>query len=390
MRQAVRHSMFDGIVYDVAPGNVNTMFHCVNNETKNTFVVMCGITTMAKDGEEIESNEITAQSANKLEDVASIPFMIDFDIPVVKVACGDLFAGMLTAEGQVFTWGYNNHGQLGVKQERTLYVQRPNKIEFIDRHSDSSGRPCAIRDICFGYNHGMALTDDNKVFVWGRRMGIYPNIELSYNYLNANKHLMQIEINQSEPRLVANNLIFYKIVKMCAGPWNSALITDKNQVLIQGENEFGQLGLGSQISPFCKYFPNFFKLDFFDIDKQLDVIDVTFTGGSSHFLTKERTSEGEEAKHRLFSVGNNDFGQLGSNNVISTYEPVEITQHFPQDDNQILQIASGGFHTMALTDKNRTYGFGKVTKGQFAMPWSRSQPKFFSKPTLMNIPAELE
>lgn len=316
--------------------------------------------------------------------------MIDFDIPVVKVACGDLFAGMLTAEGQVFTWGYNNHGQLGVKQERTLYVQRPNKIEFIDRHSDSSGRPCAIRDICFGYNHGMALTDDNKVFVWGRRMGIYPNIELSYNYLNANKHLMQIEINQSEPRLVANNLIFYKIVKMCAGPWNSALITDKNQVLIQGENEFGQLGLGSQISPFCKYFPNFFKLDFFDIDKQLDVIDVAFTGGSSHFLTKERTSEGEEAKHHLFSVGNNDFGQLGSNNVISTYEPVEITQHFPQDDNQILQIASGGFHTMALTDKNRTYGFGKVTKGQFAMPWSRSQPKFFSKPTLMNIPAELE
>ena len=104
---------------------------------------------------------------------------------------------------------------------------------------------------------------------------------------------------------------------------------------------------------------------------QLDVIDFTFTGGSSHFLTKERTSEGEEAKHRLFSVGNNDFGQLGSNNVISTYEPVEITQHFPQDDNQILQIASGGFHTMALTDKNRTYGFGKVTKGQFAMPWSR-------------------
>ena len=159
---------------------------------------------------------------------------------------------------------------------------------------------------------------------------------------------------------------------MCAGPWNSALITDKNQVLIQGENEFGQLGLGSQISPFCKYFPNFFKLDFFDIDKQLDVIDVAFTGGSSHFLTKERTSEGEEAKHHLFSVGNNDFGQLGSNNVISTYEPVEITQHFPQDDNQILQIASGGFHTMALTDKNRTYGFGKVTKGQFAMPWSRS------------------
>lgn len=57
-------------------------------------------------------------------------------------------------------------------------------------------------------------------------MGIYPNIELSYNYLTQNAHLMHIEIHQGEPRLVANNLIFYKIVKMCAGPWNSALITD--------------------------------------------------------------------------------------------------------------------------------------------------------------------
>ena len=74
MRKAVRHNMFNGIIYDVAPGNVNTMFHCINTETKNTFVVMCGITTMPKDGEEIESNEITAQDVMKLEDVASIPY----------------------------------------------------------------------------------------------------------------------------------------------------------------------------------------------------------------------------------------------------------------------------------------------------------------------------
>jgi len=64
------------------------------------------------------------------------------------------------------------------------------------------------------------------------------------------------------------------------------------------------------------------KLDFFDVKSQLDVVDVTFTGGSSHILTKERTPE---EKPRLFSIGNNDFGQLGSNNQISSHEPVEIT-----------------------------------------------------------------
>ena len=161
MRTPVQHTMFNGIVYDVAPGNVNTIFHCVNKETKDTFVVMCGITTMAQEGEELPQNELSAQDAQKMEDVASIPYMIDFDIPVVKVACGDLFAAMLTAEGSVFTWGYNNYGQLGVKQEKTLLVQRPSRIDFIDRHSDSSSKPLHIKDISLGYNHGMALTDTN-------------------------------------------------------------------------------------------------------------------------------------------------------------------------------------------------------------------------------------
>jgi len=63
MRQPVKHPMFNRIVYNVAPGNVNTLFHCVNKETKDTFVVMCGITAMAKAGEEVENNELTPADA---------------------------------------------------------------------------------------------------------------------------------------------------------------------------------------------------------------------------------------------------------------------------------------------------------------------------------------
>lgn len=59
LRAPLRHQQFEGIIYDVAPGNVNTVFHCVNNETKDTFVVMCGMTIAVKDGGEIEKNELT-------------------------------------------------------------------------------------------------------------------------------------------------------------------------------------------------------------------------------------------------------------------------------------------------------------------------------------------
>lgn len=106
----------------MAAGNVNTMFHCVNNETKDTFVVMCGMTIAVKDGQEIDKNELVHEDVQMLEEVPSIPYMIDFNIPVVKIACGDMFAGILTAEGFVYTWGHNSYGQLGLKNEKTLLV----------------------------------------------------------------------------------------------------------------------------------------------------------------------------------------------------------------------------------------------------------------------------
>lgn len=34
-----------------------------------------------------------------MEDIKSVPFGVEFFIPVVKVTCGDVFAGFLTAEG---------------------------------------------------------------------------------------------------------------------------------------------------------------------------------------------------------------------------------------------------------------------------------------------------
>ena len=126
MMVPVKHKMFNGLLYNVIPGNVNSMFHCVNANEHTCFLVTCGMTNMVSEGcEEIERNEITKKDLMNFEDVASIPYSVDFDIPVVKVICGDLFSGILTAEGSVFTWGYNTYGQLGVKNKDAMFVQRP-------------------------------------------------------------------------------------------------------------------------------------------------------------------------------------------------------------------------------------------------------------------------
>ena len=132
----------------------------------------------------------------------------------------------------------------------------------------------------------------------------------------------------------------------------------------------------------CRFFPNFLKLDFFE-EHKLEVIDVTFTGGSSHFLCREKESDVK----RVFSIGNNDFGQLGNNSALSTHAPVEITDQFP---DEVIQISSGGYHTLALTASNQVYGFGKLNKGQFATKWQRGQPKFAKTPQKIELPKDIE
>lgn len=70
-------------------------------------------------------------------------------------------------------------------------------------------------------------------------MAAYPNVELTNEYLNSKMNLLRVEINQPEPRLVKNSLIFYKIEKLICGPFNTALISDKGELLLQGMNESG-------------------------------------------------------------------------------------------------------------------------------------------------------
>ena len=62
--------------------------------------------------------------------IPSVPFAVNFSRPVAKVICGDLFAGLLTPQGEVFTWGWNILGQLGLKESTIGVTFDPKKVDF--------------------------------------------------------------------------------------------------------------------------------------------------------------------------------------------------------------------------------------------------------------------
>ena len=107
-----------------------------------------------------------------------------------------------------------------------------------------------IIDIECGLKSMVALSDDNKVFVWGRRMGVYAiNIELTLDEVEKKgKFFSYQEINQSCPRLIKNNLVFYTPTKIVNKNCNAALITDKGELLIQGMNDTNQLLLPQELT----------------------------------------------------------------------------------------------------------------------------------------------
>jgi len=85
-----------------------------------------------------------------------------------------------------------------------------------------------------GFNHALALNDQKQLFVWGKKMGIYPQFEMNYHGIKAATHIQTMDVQQDYPRLIKSNLIFYKIKKICTGPSTSALITENGELLISG------------------------------------------------------------------------------------------------------------------------------------------------------------
>ena len=61
-----------------------------------------------------DKNYFTNQESHLLESLNSLPFQIEFPLPVVKITCGDGFSSLLTSSGNVHTWGSNRFNQLGI------------------------------------------------------------------------------------------------------------------------------------------------------------------------------------------------------------------------------------------------------------------------------------
>ncbi|CAM9946083.1 protein RCC2 homolog isoform X1 [Lampetra fluviatilis] len=100
---------------------------------------------------------------------------------VVKVACGAEFSVFIDCDGNLFSFGCPEYGQLGHNTDGR-YIVRAQRIEFvcelaprrlarfIEKTRDGqvlTVRGVVVRDVACGANHTIALDTRGRVFTWG-------------------------------------------------------------------------------------------------------------------------------------------------------------------------------------------------------------------------------
>ncbi len=154
-----------------------------------------------------------------------------FLIRITDVAAGSAHMVALDIDGNVWTWGWNKHGQLGdgTNDTRNLPVQVKGvgKEEFLED----------VEAIAVGLYHTVALDTDGRVRTWGQNN--YGQLgDGTDNDKNSPVRVKALEEEASSA----------DIEEVFAGGHHSIALDKDSSVWIWGSNDVGQLGDGTSVN----------------------------------------------------------------------------------------------------------------------------------------------
>lgn len=159
---------------------------------------------------------------------------------IIKVVVGSWHNLALDSEGNVYSWGRKDFGQLGLGGEKgTLGGCENDKHEptLITFFKDNG---MTIQDIASRADSSLALDSQGRLYVWGKNDEKKDEDE---NYAPGSLGIDGTE-NTLVPTLV-QTLKDKKITEIYAGTYHSLAKTEEGEIYVWGQNKYGQLGLVS-------------------------------------------------------------------------------------------------------------------------------------------------
>ncbi|TVQ38503.1 MAG: choice-of-anchor D domain-containing protein [Spirochaetaceae bacterium] len=224
-----------------------------------------------------------------------------------------------TEEGNVWTWGSNSFGQLGLGYADSNPHPHPVQIDGLN----------GVVAVETTYQASFALLSDGSVQSWGRR------------YLGAlGDGGGHSGFYRATPAPVSDLI---DIVAISGGRWHGLALRNDGTVWAWGNNQDGQLGtgeFGGTHSTPIQVNGGFERA-------------VRIAAGDNHSAIVDTNGQ-------VWTWGSNTSGQLGIGNRDNKSSPVMVTGL----STEIIDIASGGFHTVALDTGGKLHAWGSSSYGQ--------------------------
>jgi hypothetical protein len=195
-------------------------------------------------------------------------------ISITSVACGYAYCCAITSAGDVYSWGANENGRLGLGTNEDSCI--PCKVPFLKN----------VTLICTGSVHTVALTNTGMVYSWGK-----------WEYTGQDKK-SDLFLPTIIPTL--NNIVQ---ISVGYSGYHTLALDNLGQIYAWGHNRVGQLGFANDPSfqqnedksiycPLPRLLP---------MKRFLRVKKIKAAWGNSAFITE----------NGLYVCGRNDYEQLG-------------------------------------------------------------------------------
>ncbi|XP_017772383.1 PREDICTED: regulator of chromosome condensation isoform X2 [Nicrophorus vespilloides] len=342
---------------------------------------------LTKDGKVItfgcnDEGALGRSTADK-EEAEFIPDMVVLPSKVVQISAGDSHTAALLDDGRVFAWGTfrDSHGNMGLTlsgNEKLPYEILPGQhvmkiasgadhIVFLTKQGDVYTCGCAeqgqlgrtsIRTSSRNARNGfeklllpglislkasLRLHFDN---IWGGTYATFAKVANKDDiYVFGLNNYYQIGLPNTVPQYLpklSKDFSKYKWEMICSAQHHTIGLTKDGKVYAIGRKEYGRLGLGED----CEEAQELIKIPFF-ADKKVVTIGC---GSATSFAV---TDDG-----KLYGWGMGTVGQIGTGDEEDCVEPTLIKSK-QMGERKVFRVTSGGQHTAILamtSDNNNTKG----------------------------------
>lgn len=282
-----------------------------------------------------------------------------------QVACGSYHTVALTATGELWVWGLNNYGQLGLSDRTNR--SKPTLLPYSNGYS--------IRKICCGEAHS-AFLSDREVYTFG---------DGTHGALGHGNSKCQLQ-----PKVMVKMTLDCRVRDIECGPQYTVAISDLGQLYFWGNVR----SISSRSAKYVFNMPRRFK--------GLEAIYAVAAG--SHELTaivripvapphKHTFKAGifvEDAKSgvidgyigRACTWGKGDYGKLGHG---SKHTQAYLKTPFPIYGSlyrySVVVVGCGCDHAVCITDNGQIFTWGSNAEGQLGLgdTTRRAQPTLIEK-----------